>query len=103
MSDDCGTPGVFIRIPAAPPNEGFAMHHGIEVQIDEGTTTGTAPESCDSMTKAAVRPATLRWRPDGARALAKSRNGGRRSATSGSSITMIARLCRFRGERYASL
>src|SRR5690348_3041189 len=35
MGSGNGNSGVFIRIPSAPADENFAIHHGIEVQIDD--------------------------------------------------------------------
>jgi 3-keto-disaccharide hydrolase len=57
MTDDHGNSGVFIRIPAAPPDEGYAIHHGIEVQIDERDDDWHCTGVLYSMTKAAARPA----------------------------------------------
>src|SRR3954449_6470656 len=35
MSNAKGNSGVFIRIPMIPDSETYAIHHGIEVQIDD--------------------------------------------------------------------
>ncbi len=56
MSDDHGNSGIFIRIPSEPPNEGFAIHHGIEVQIDDRDDDWHCTGVLYSMTKARARP-----------------------------------------------
>ena len=57
MTDDHGNSGVFIRIPAEPPDESYAIHHGIEVQIDDRDDDWHSTGVLYSMTKAAARPA----------------------------------------------
>jgi hypothetical protein len=56
MSNSEGNSGVFIRIPSAPPNEDFAIHHGIEVQIDGRDNDWHSTGVLYSMTKALSRP-----------------------------------------------
>ncbi len=56
MSNRRGNSGVFIRIPSEPPNEGFAVHKGIEVQIDDNDDDWHATGVLYSMTKALARP-----------------------------------------------
>ena len=56
MSSREGNSGVFIRIPSEPPNEGFAIHHGIEVQIDDRDDDWHCTGVLYSMTKALARP-----------------------------------------------
>jgi hypothetical protein len=55
MSNSQGNSGIFIRIPEQPPNEGFAIHHGIEVQIDDRGDDWHLTGVLDSMTKALSR------------------------------------------------
>jgi len=57
MSTVEGNSGVFIRIPAEPPDENFAIHHGIEVQIDDRDDDWHCTGVLYSMTKALARPA----------------------------------------------
>jgi hypothetical protein len=57
MTDDHGNSVVFIRIPAAPPDESYAIHHGIEVQIDDRDDDWHSTGVLYSMTKAIARPA----------------------------------------------
>ena len=56
MSTLEGNSGVFIRIPAEPPNEDFAIHHGVEVQIDDRDDDWHCTGVLYSMTKALARP-----------------------------------------------
>jgi len=56
MSNGEGNSGVFIRIPSEPPNEDFAIHHGIEVQIDDRDDDWHCTGVLYSMTKALARP-----------------------------------------------
>jgi hypothetical protein len=56
MSDPKGNSGIFIRIPERPPNEDYAIHHGIEVQIDNNDDDWHATGVLYSMTKALARP-----------------------------------------------
>ena len=56
MTDDHGNSGIFIRIPSEPPNEGFAIHNGIEVQIDDRDDDWHCTGVLYSMTKAKARP-----------------------------------------------
>jgi len=51
-SNSRGNSGIFIRIPEAPPNENFAIHHGIEVQIDDRDNDWHVTGVLYSMTKA---------------------------------------------------
>jgi hypothetical protein len=57
MSSPEGNSGVFIRIPSEPPREDFAIHHGIEVQIDDRADDWHCTGVLYSMTKALARPA----------------------------------------------
>jgi hypothetical protein len=57
MSAPNGNSGVFIRIPGPPPNENYAIHHGIEVQIDDRDNDWHCTGVLYSMTKALARPA----------------------------------------------
>jgi len=57
MSAIEGNSGVFIRIPSPPPNEDFAIHHGIEVQIDDRDDEWHCTGVLYSMTRALARPA----------------------------------------------
>jgi len=57
MSAEEGNSGVFIRIPSQPPNEDFAIHHGIEVQIDDRDDDFHCTGVLYSMTRALSRPA----------------------------------------------
>jgi len=61
MSDPHGNSGMFIRIPEPPPNEDYAIHRGIEVQIDNNDDDWHATGVLYSMTKALARP----YRPAG--------------------------------------
>ena len=56
MANAQGNSGIFIRIPEAPPNETFAIHHGIEVQIDDRDDDWHVTGVLYSMTKAFSRP-----------------------------------------------
>lgn len=56
MSNGEGNSGVFIRIPSEPPNEDFAVMHGIEVQIDDRDNDWHCTGVLYSMTKALSRP-----------------------------------------------
>jgi 3-keto-disaccharide hydrolase len=56
MSSAEGNSGVFIRIPSEPPNESFAIHHGIEVQIDDRQDDWHCTGVLYSFTKALSRP-----------------------------------------------
>jgi hypothetical protein len=56
MTDPRGNSGVFIRIPDKPPNESYAIHHGIEVQIDDRDDDWHCTGVLYSMTKAKARP-----------------------------------------------
>jgi hypothetical protein len=56
MSTMEGNSGVFIRIPSEPPNEDFAIQHGIEVQIDDRDDDIHCTGVLYSMTKAVSRP-----------------------------------------------
>jgi len=55
MSNAQGNSGIFIRIPEEPTNEAFAIHRGIEVQIDDGGDDWHLTGVLDSMTKALSR------------------------------------------------
>lgn len=55
MSNSQGNSGIFIRIPDEPPNEAFAIHHGIEVQIDDRDDDWHSTGVLYSMTKALSR------------------------------------------------
>ena len=57
MANPEGNSGVFIRIPSEPANEDFAIHHGIEVQIDDRDDDWHCTGVLYSMTKALTRPA----------------------------------------------
>jgi hypothetical protein len=52
-----GNSGIFIRIPSEPPDEGFAIHNGVEVQIDDRAGDWHCTGVLYSMTKALARPA----------------------------------------------
>lgn len=56
MSSAKGNSGIFIRIPSELPNEDFAIHHGIEVQIDDRDDDWHCTGVLYSMTKAKARP-----------------------------------------------
>src|SRR6185369_1080245 len=51
-----GNSGIFIRIPERPPGEDYAIHHGIEVQIDNNDDDWHSTGVLYSMTKALARP-----------------------------------------------
>ena len=55
MSNPKGNSGVFIRIPMIPDSETFAIHHGIEVQIDDQDDDWHCTGTLYSMTKAMAR------------------------------------------------
>lgn len=55
MSAGNGNSGVFIRIPAPPPDENFAINHGIEVQIDDRDNDWHCTGVLYSMTRALAR------------------------------------------------
>jgi hypothetical protein len=55
MSNPQGNSGIFIRIPEQPSNEAFAIHHGIEVQIDDRDDDWHLTGVLYSMTKALSR------------------------------------------------
>jgi hypothetical protein len=55
MSNPRGNSGIFIRIPGEPANEAFAIHHGIEVQIDDRDDDWHITGVLYSMTKALNR------------------------------------------------
>ena len=57
MSASNGNSGVFIRIPEPPRDEHYAIHHGIEVQIDDRDNDWHCTGVLYSMTKALARPA----------------------------------------------
>ena len=57
MTSSEGNSGIFIRIPSEPANETFAIHHGIEVQIDDRADDWHCTGVLYSMTKALARPA----------------------------------------------
>jgi len=57
MTSGRGNSGIFIRIPSAPADEGFAAHHGIEVQIDDRDDDWHCTGVLYSMTKAKARAA----------------------------------------------
>ena len=57
MSAPEGNSGIFIRIPSEPAGEDFAIHHGIEVQIDDRADDWHCTGVLYSMTKALARPA----------------------------------------------
>jgi len=59
MSTEKGNSGIFIRIPRKPENplgEGYAINHGIEVQIDNRDNDYHCTGVLYSMTKAMARP-----------------------------------------------
>lgn len=56
MSDPKGNSGIFIRIPEPPEGEDYAIHHGIEVQIDNNDDDWHSTGVLYSMTKALARP-----------------------------------------------
>ncbi len=56
MTNDHGNSGIFIRIPEPPPTESYAIHHGIEVQIDDRDNDWHCTGTLYSMTKALARP-----------------------------------------------
>jgi hypothetical protein len=56
MSNPKGNSGVFIRIPTIPDSETYAIHHGIEVQIDDQDDEYHCTGTLYSMTKALARP-----------------------------------------------
>ncbi len=73
-----GNSGVFIRIPEKPPSEGYAIHKGIEVQIDDSEDDWHVTGTLYSMTKAkgrAPKPVgewnTMEIRLDGLRTIVK--------------------------------
>jgi hypothetical protein len=55
MSNSKGNSGVFIRIPTIPDSETYAIHHGIEVQIDDQDDEWHCTGVLYSMTKALAR------------------------------------------------
>lgn len=55
MSNPKGNSGVFIRIPMIPDSETYAIHHGIEVQIDDQDDEWHCTGTLYSMTKALAR------------------------------------------------
>ena len=55
MSNSQGNSGIFIRIPDEPANETFAIHHGIEVQIDDRDDDWHSTGVLYSMTKSLSR------------------------------------------------
>jgi hypothetical protein len=57
MSASAGNSGVFIRIPEPPRDENYAIHHGIEVQIDDRDNDWHCTGVLYSMTRAFARPA----------------------------------------------
>jgi len=57
MSAGNANSGIFIRIPDKPPTERYAIHNGIEVQIDERDDDWHSTGVLYSMTKAKARPA----------------------------------------------
>jgi hypothetical protein len=57
LSGSRGNSGVFIRIPSAPPDESFAVHHGVEIQIDDRDDHWHCTGVLYSMTRALSRPA----------------------------------------------
>lgn len=57
MSGANANSGVFIRIPEPPRDENYAIHHGIEVQIDDRDNDWHCTGVLYSMTKALARPA----------------------------------------------
>ncbi|MFN3326571.1 MAG: DUF1080 domain-containing protein [Bryobacteraceae bacterium] len=56
MSNGEGNSGVFIRIPEKPESEHTAIHHGIEVQIDDRDDDWHCTGVLYSMTQAKARP-----------------------------------------------
>ncbi len=56
MSNPKGNSGIFIRIPDKPPTERYAVHNGIEVQIDDNDNEWHCTGVLYSMTKAKARP-----------------------------------------------
>ena len=56
MSASNGNSGVFIRIPEPPRDENYAIHHGIEIQIDDRDNDWHCTGVLYSMTKALARP-----------------------------------------------
>src|SRR5579883_158163 len=56
MSAANGNSGVFIRIPDRPADENYAIHHGIEVQIDDRDNDWHCTGVLYSMTRALARP-----------------------------------------------
>ncbi|MGH9631252.1 MAG: 3-keto-disaccharide hydrolase, partial [Bryobacteraceae bacterium] len=56
MSNNNGNSGVFVRIPTEPESERFAVHRGIEVQIDDSDDEWHTTGTLYSMTKAKARP-----------------------------------------------
>ena len=56
LSASEGNSGVFIRIPSEPADETFAIHHGIEVQIDDRDDDWHCTGVLYSLTKALSRP-----------------------------------------------
>lgn len=52
MANGKGNSGIFIRIPELPENEAFAIHHGIEVQIDDRDDDWHVTGTLYSMTRA---------------------------------------------------
>jgi hypothetical protein len=56
MSSGNGNSGIFIRIPSPPPDENFAIHHGIEVQIDDRDNDWHSTGVLYSMTRALSHP-----------------------------------------------
>ena len=56
MSSPEGNSGIFIRIPDPPPDETYAINHGIEVQIDDRADDWHCTGTLYSMTKALARP-----------------------------------------------
>ncbi len=56
MSNPKGNSGIFIRIPDKPPTERYAVHNGIEVQIDDNEDDWHYSGTFYSMTKARARP-----------------------------------------------
>lgn len=57
MSNSQGNSGIFIRIPSEPANEDFAIHRGIEVQIDDRGDDWHTTGVLYSMTRALSRAA----------------------------------------------
>jgi hypothetical protein len=56
MSNFQGNSGIFVRIPGEPPNETFAIHQGIEVQIDDRDDDWHTTGVLYSMTRALSHP-----------------------------------------------